>query len=87
MVGSSFSDYTVKIDDLIADGEKVAAHVTASGTHSGPFMGAPATGHPVRIEGIEIFRIANGMVVERWGVFDLAGLMMQVGMMPHPPAG
>src|SRR5215510_6880076 len=64
---SGFPDYQTRIDELIAEGDKVVARITMSGTHTGSFMGIPATEKKVEFTGIYIARIANGKVVEHWG--------------------
>jgi steroid delta-isomerase-like uncharacterized protein len=73
---------THTIDDLIAEGDKVAGRITGFGTHSGEFMGIPATGKKVQVAGIAIWRIENGRIVEHWSQVDSLGLMQQLGAMP-----
>ena len=77
-----FPDYQTTIDDLIAEGDKVVARVTMTGTHTGDFMGIPATGKPVFFTGVYIARIANGKIVEHWGEEDSVSLLVQLGVMP-----
>ena len=52
--------------------------VTIEGTHLGPFLGQPASGRLVRMAAINVFGVANGRIVERWGVQDLYGLLRQI---------
>jgi predicted ester cyclase len=52
---------------------------TFSGTHSGEFMGAPATGKRVTVSGIDIFRVADGRLAELWQSWDQLGMMQQIG--------
>jgi predicted ester cyclase len=54
------------------------------GTHNGPFMGIPATGKPVTVAGIDVFRIANGQIVELWQHLDHLGMLQQLGVIPTP---
>ncbi len=75
---------SIQIEDLIADGDKVAARWTAQGRHEGELNGIPATGRHVIVNGITIFRIANGKVVEGWTMADRLGLMQQIGAIPAP---
>ena len=79
MLRSSFPDLQVTIEDQIAEGDKVVARVTFSGTHQGEFMGIPPTGRRVAYPVIDILRIAEGQVVEHWAVADMLGLMQQMG--------
>jgi steroid delta-isomerase-like uncharacterized protein len=81
---AAFSERQVTIADQVADGDKVATRWTATGVHSGPFQGLPATGRQVSLTGISIDRIAGGAVVESWEVTDDAGLLRQLGVMPSP---
>ncbi len=81
---ASFPDTQTKTEDLIAEGDKVVERYTASGTHTGDFMGAPPTGKKYSIESIVIFRFANGKIVEMWGLNDAQSLMMQLGLMAPP---
>ena len=84
MFRAAFPDLRFTAEDLLAEGDRVATRVTATGTHRGEFQGLPPTGKQVTISGIEIVRIANGKVVERWGQFDFLGLLQQLGAIPAP---
>jgi steroid delta-isomerase-like uncharacterized protein len=75
-----FPDYQTVIDDLVAEGDKVAARITMSGTNTGNFMGFPPTGKRVSFTGIYIARIANGKIVEHWGEEDAVSLLQQLGV-------
>ena len=78
----AFPDLHVQIDDLIAEGDKVVALVTTSGTHQGDLMGIAATGKHMSFAEVHIIRIANGKAVEHWGVEDMLGMMQQLGVIP-----
>lgn len=77
-------DFHTAIDDLIAEGDKVAARITMTGTHTGDFWGMPATGKTVRFTGMYIVRIKDGKIVEHWGEEDGVSLLQQLGFMPKP---
>ena len=79
---AGFPDYQTVIDDLIAEGDKVAARITMSGTNTGSFIGIPPTGKFISFTGIYIARIANGKIVEHWGEEDGVSLLTQLGVMP-----
>ncbi len=83
---ASFADTQTTTDDLIAEGDRVVERYTSRGTHTGPFMGMPATGKPFTVESIVIYRLADGKIVEMWGQNDAMALMAQLGMMPGQPA-
>ena len=81
MFFSAFPDLHIVSDDMIAEGDKVVAHVYFSGTHKGDFQGMPPTGKQVKVEAFDMVRISGGKLVEHWGVFDAAGMMRQLGAM------
>ncbi|HET9588850.1 MAG TPA: ester cyclase [Anaerolineales bacterium] len=74
-------DWHTAIDELIAEGDKVVARITMSGTHTGDFWGMPATGKRVEFTGIYIVRIAGGKIVEHWGEEDGVSLLQQLGVL------
>ena len=74
-------DWHTQIEDLIAEGDKVVARITRTGTHTGDFFGFPATGKKISFTGIYIVRIANGKIIEHWGEEDSVGLLQQLGAM------
>ena len=76
---AGFPDYQTVIEDLFAEGDRVAARITMSGTNTGSFMGIPATGKRVSFTGIYIARISDGKIVEHWGEEDSVSLLQQLG--------
>lgn len=75
------------IDDMVAEGDKVAVRWTNRGTSVGEFLGAPATGKSFEISGIDIYRLEEARLVEHWHVVDVFGLLAQLGLIPVPQAG
>ena len=65
------------LDDIITENEKVVARWRLLGTHEGPFGGIAPTGKSIVLNGIAIYRVANGKVQERWVVTDLHALLQQ----------
>ena len=63
---TGFPDLQITIEDMVAEGDKVAVRLTATGTHTGEFMGVPPTGVHVTNTRIHIFRFAGGKIVESW---------------------
>jgi steroid delta-isomerase-like uncharacterized protein len=84
MFRAAFPDLRIVVEDLIAEGDKVTARIVMRGTHTGDFMGIPATGKPMAIEAIDILRIQGGKCVEHWGQYDQMGMMQQLGISPPP---
>lgn len=78
---AGFPDYQTVIQDIIAEGEKVATRIRMTGTNTGTFMGIPATGKYVEFTGIYIARISNGKIVEHWGEEDSVSLLNQLGVL------
>ena len=81
---TAFPDLQVDVEDMITEGDKVVARLTVRGTHQGEFMGIAPTGNQVTFTGIDIVRIAEGKIVERWGNFDDLGMMHQLGVIEQP---
>ena len=77
---ASFPDYSITIDDQIAEGDKVVTRYTVRGTQEGEFMGVAPTNEPIELIGIDIDRIADGKVVEHWSEADVEDLMVQLGV-------
>ncbi len=80
----AFPDMHFRIEDQLVDGDRIATRWSAMGTHNGAFQGLPATGKKVRMTGIEIYRFANGKVVECWPEANELGLLQQLGLLPTP---
>ena len=72
------------IEDLIAEGDRVAVRWTSTGTHVAEFMGIPPTGRSYTIAGIDIHRLEDGRMAEHWHVVDLFSQMQQLGLIPQP---
>lgn len=78
----AFPDTQVTVDDAFATGDRVAGRFTYRATHQGEFLGIPATGHPIEMRSIDIWRIANGKLVEHWDELNTLELMQQLGAVP-----
>ena len=75
----AFPNLRIVIEDMVAEGDKVAARCSVRGKHEGDFMGRAATQSPVEFTGITIVRIDNGKIVEAWNNFDFMTMYKQVG--------
>jgi steroid delta-isomerase-like uncharacterized protein len=82
MIDAGFPDFQVTVEDLFAEGDKVAVRFTFLGTHEGEFMGIAPTGKRVTMPGIDILRVVDGKIVELWGQEDMLGMMQQLGTIP-----
>jgi steroid delta-isomerase-like uncharacterized protein len=77
-----FPDLSLVADDIIVEGDKAVKRWTVRGTHKGEWLGIPATGKEIAMTGTNVFRIADGKIVECWAQGDALGLMQQLGVIP-----
>jgi len=81
---AAFPDMRFAAEELLAAGDKAVGRIRVTGTHSGDFMGVPATGRPVEIQGIDIVRFGDdGRALEHWGVTEELKLLQQLGVVPE----
>jgi predicted ester cyclase len=80
----AFPDLRLTVQDIVAEGDTVAARVAFRGTHRGEFQGIPPTGKEVAFSSMEFNRVVDGKVEEHWVELDLLGLMQQLGAIPEP---
>lgn len=73
-----------RIEDQIAEGDKVVTRLTSFGKHEGDLPGAPRTGNNLQMTSITIHRIAGGKLVEKWAEKDVMGFLQQLGVLPRP---
>jgi predicted ester cyclase len=84
---AAFPDLAKTPEDLFAHGDRVVDRVSVRATHTGSLRGEEPTGRQITLTEIHIARVADGMVVERWGEWDLLGFLQQIGVMPPTPPG
>ncbi|MBF5001670.1 ester cyclase [Nocardia sp. BSTN01] len=72
-------DATFTVDELIAEDDRVWAHITIRGTHSGELRGVPATHRPVEYTQLGLYTIRDGKIAEARAVFDDVTLLRQIG--------
>jgi steroid delta-isomerase-like uncharacterized protein len=83
-------DVSVTMEDLIISGDRVVGRFIYRGTHAGDLLGIPASGKPVEMRSIDIWRVQNGMFVEHWDELNLMQMFQQIGVLPlldGPEAG
>jgi steroid delta-isomerase-like uncharacterized protein len=81
-IRAAFPDMQVTVEDMIAEGDRLAVRSTMHGTHEGDFMGIPGSGKKVEVSNYDFVRFENDQAAEHWGVIDSAALMEQLGMAP-----
>jgi steroid delta-isomerase-like uncharacterized protein len=79
---TAFPDLSVKIEEIVAEGDKVAIRVINTGTHKGDFQGIPPTGKKVSFEGRDFITLRGGKIVEQQAGVDMMKLMQQIGAIP-----
>lgn len=78
LIEAAFPHYELIVEDMIADGDKVALHGTVRGRHGGEFLGLAPTGRWVEMPVVAIYRIENGRIAEFWAQGDTLALMQQL---------
>ncbi|MDT7554267.1 MAG: hypothetical protein QOI16_2803 [Pseudonocardiales bacterium] len=85
-IASSFftglPDVSVTMEDLVIPGDRVVGRFVYRGTHSGNFVGIPASGSPIEMRSIDIWRVQNGMFVEHGDELSLTQVFQQMGVLP-----
>jgi predicted ester cyclase len=77
---AAFPDFAYSLDDLFAEGDRVALRWTLKATHLGPYGSLAPTGRQIEVAGIFICQCVNGKIVRSWGVWDTASVMRQLGV-------
>lgn len=85
MVFRAFPDTRIEHQVIFGEGDKVVEHSTVHGTNTGPWMAFPATGKEVVWEMTNMYRIEGDKIVERWGAYDMPGIMQQLGVIQGGP--
>ena len=83
----AFPDFHDEMINIVAEGDRIAYVGRITGTQTGQFFEFPPTGRKIDVLGINFFRFENGVIVERWGVFDVFRVMQQMGIIPSGPGG
>ena len=84
MFRSAIPDLRVVVDDMIAEGDKVATRYTLEGTHESELFGVPPTSRQLSIKSITVERVSDGRIRDHWRVTDELGMMQQLGAIPAP---
>jgi steroid delta-isomerase-like uncharacterized protein len=82
MMRGGFPDIQWTLEEMIAEGDKVAARFIMRGTHQGAFFGVPPTGKKIAVSAMNFYRLSDGQFVEERGQPDLLGLLQQIGAVP-----
>ena len=82
MMRGGFPDIQWTLEEMVAEGDKVAARFTMRGTHRRSFFGVPPTGKRISVQAMNIYRLSGGQFVEEHGQPDMLGLLQQIGAVP-----
>jgi steroid delta-isomerase-like uncharacterized protein len=82
MVRGAFPDFHNTIEDLVAEGDRVAVRLSYRGTHRGDLFGMAPTGKKISYAGAALFRIVGGKIVDGWVLGDTLRLLRQLGALP-----
>ena len=79
---NAFPDLQIVTNDMIITENRIVLMWTATGTHSGPLLNIPATGKDVVVRGISVFKTANSKILHGFHLWDMAGLLRELGLLP-----
>ena len=82
MFYAAMPDMQVTQEDLIVSGDRVIGRYTYRGTQTGEFMGIPASGNPIEMRSIDIWRVSDGLFVEHWDELNVLEVFQQMGVIP-----
>ena len=79
----AFPDLRFRVESTVAEENRIAISWYAVGTHQGPIMNVPATGHKVEVRGVSVIEVENSLVVRGQYIWDLAGMLRHMGLLPE----
>ena len=79
---TALPDLSATMEDLVISGDRVVGRFVYRGTHTGELMGIPASGNPVEMRSIDIWRAEDGMFAEHWDELNLLEMFQQMGALP-----
>ena len=82
MMREGFPDIQWTLEEMVAEGDKVAARFTMQGTHQGAFFGVPPTGKTIVVQAMNFYRLSGGQLVDEHGQPDMLELLQQIGAVP-----
>ena len=82
MLRGMLPDFKIELEATVAQGDMVVSRYTATATDTKGYMGLPPTGRKIRTSAMQMFRFANGKIVESWAVRDDLGTLRQLGHLP-----
>jgi predicted ester cyclase len=83
MYRTACPDLQCTVEEVMAEGDKVALRWVSRGTHQGDLMGIAPTGKQVTFRGIQMQRISQGKIEEEWAGFNTLGVLQEIGAVPR----
>jgi predicted ester cyclase len=84
LLHDAFPDFHSTILELVAEGDRVVALMTSTGTHQRTFLGVAPTGRRWTIMEFHLLRVSEGKLIEHWGLPDFFGMLEQLGLVSPP---
>ena len=84
MLRTMLPDFKIEVEMIVAEGDMVVSRYTTTATDTVGYMGHPPTGKTIKTPAIQMFRFADGKIVESWAARDDLGTLRQLGLMPTP---
>lgn len=78
----AFEGFRIEVDDVLQAGDSVVGRYTYRGHHTGEFLGIPPSGADIEMHSIDIWRVADGRLVEHWDELNTLELFQQIGAVP-----
>ena len=82
IVRSAFPDWNITVEEMISEGNTVVARITIRGTHTGDFLGIPATGKAFAVKGMDLLHVVDGRATEVWHYEEEGALWQQSSISP-----
>jgi steroid delta-isomerase-like uncharacterized protein len=84
---AGFPDQHYTIEDIFAEGDRVAVRATFRFTHRVAVAGAPPTGKRIAVRDVNLCRVVDGRIAEQWWAYDVSGMLEQLGVRFPSPGG
>ena len=82
MMREAFPNIQRTLEEMVSEGDKVAARFTMRGTHQGQFFGVPPTGREIVVQALNLYHLSDGKLIEEHGHPDMLDLLQQIGALP-----
>jgi predicted ester cyclase len=82
MLRTMLPDFSIQVEAMVAERDMVVSRYTATATDTRGYMGKPPTGRAIRTSAMQMFKFANGKIVESWAARDDLGTLVQLGHLP-----